>query len=841
MNAALIPDQEARRLRTLEGLGVMDTPPDPVLDGLVRSAALLADCPISMISLVDEKRQWFKARYGIDANETPRELAFCAHAILEDGLFEVPDALNDPRFSGNPLVTGEPKAVFYAGIPLVVEGYRMGTLCVIDHHARSLSHTQRDILRDLARAAEHWLQSQRVHRDLRQAHAEHRKLLDNMGDGVLALDHERRILDANPAALRMLGYSHHELLQKTLLDLLPEEEHARLARVMVEGPGAAGRLKAWPHLRADGSEFWAEVSTRKVDDRRFVAVLRDVTEQRRMTQELARHQQHLEEQVADRTVELVEARRAAEAASEAKSAFLATMSHEIRTPMNGVVGIVDVLRQSSLTPYQRDLADTINDSAFALLRIIEDVLDFSKIEAGQMTLESEPVPLRRLVESVCDGLRAGAASRAVSLNVSIDPDLPEWIQSDPVRLRQILNNLLDNAIKFSASSTQAGQVGLWVEAVPGECLQLRVSDNGIGMTPEVLSRIFQPFVQAEASTTRRYGGTGLGLSICRRLTNLFGGWTEVESEPGQGATFTVTLPLMPCEPAPSTGVQAMPEYAAAPAQFAAPGGPLVLVAEDNDINQKVIRRQLALLGLDVEMAHDGPDALTRWRAGRSGRRHSMLLTDLHMPGIDGYALAAAIRSEEVDGERMPIVALSANAMQGEIDRCRQAGMDDYLSKPVQLQQLGPLLQRWLDLSGAVPSSAGWTDVLDMSPIDAFLPSLAVMDEKALPLLVGDEPEVLEEFRQRYMISALSTMDEMRVAMAAGQFASLAALAHRLKSSSRAMGAMALGACCEEVERAGAASSPSEMHALMVRMEEALAQVMGRLTLSIGKGGRKQPH
>jgi GAF domain-containing protein len=172
MSVAPLPVHEARRLQTLEELGVLDTPPDPVLDGLVRSAALLANCPISLISLIDEKRQWFKARHGMEATETPREVAFCAHAILEDGLFEVPDASSDPRFSDNPLVTGEASVMFYAGIPLVVDGDRMGTLCVIDHHARSLSQAQRDILRDLAHAAEHWLQSQRVHRELRQAHAE---------------------------------------------------------------------------------------------------------------------------------------------------------------------------------------------------------------------------------------------------------------------------------------------------------------------------------------------------------------------------------------------------------------------------------------------------------------------------------------------------------------------------------------------------------------------------------------------------------------------------------------------------------------------------------------------
>lgn len=538
----------------------------------------------------------------------------------------------------------------------------------------------------------------------------------------------------------------------------------------------------------------------------------------------------LRDNMRDSNRQLEAAKTAAESAAMAKTTFLASMSHEIRTPMNGVVGMVDVLQQSHLTRYQRDLAGTIKESAFALLRIIEDVLDFSKIEAGHMTLESEAVSLRRLVESVCDGFQASAASRSVSLHVSIDPDLPPWIESDAVRLRQILNNLLDNAIKFSSGTARVGRVGLWVECAASGFFQLRVVDNGIGMAPEVVSRIFQPFVQAEASTTRRFGGTGLGLSICRRLASLFGGWTEVASEPDRGSTFTVTLPLKAAE-VESASVERSPiALAVSPARFASPVGQRVLVAEDNDINQRVIGRQLALLGLQVEMAHDGLDALARWRAGRGSRRHGLLLTDLHMPGIDGYALAAAIRSEEQDGDRLPIVALSANAMRGEIDRCKQAGMDDYLSKPVQLQQLGSMLQRWIDLSGLARLDHEWTDVQDVLS-DEPLRAPTVMDERSLALLVGDDPEVLADFRQRYMISALSTMDEMRVAMAAGDFARMSALAHRLKSSSRAMGAMALGACCEEVERAGASCSGSLMHALMVHMEDALAQVMSRLTSS----------
>lgn len=958
MQSAPLRSDEALRLSTLDSLSVLDTPADPVLDGLVRAAAQLIGCPISLVSLVDETRQWFKAREGLGAQQTPRELAFCAHAILQTELFEVRDSRRDERFADNPLVTGEPRVIFYAGVPLMVDGHAMGTLCVIDHQPRELTLEQRSLLRDLARSAEHWLNTQRVHQQLQSADADRRNLFDQMGDGMLLLDRSYRVIDANRSTARMLGRSVDELRQMRLQELLPASEHPRLARTALRVLKGAETLADWQVLRNDGTGLMAEVSIRVLDQKRFVVIMRDitqrhvqeqevrllsmaveqsaqsvvitdlegnieyvnaaalsssgygihellgrnprmlqsgktprdtynqmwdrllsgrswrgllfnrrkngveyvedatitpirdakgqvtqylalmldVTERRRLSEELERHQYHLEDLVEQRTLALVEARRAAEAASEAKSAFLATMSHEIRTPMNGVVGSVDLLQRSELSPYQRDLVDTVGESAQALLNIIDDILDFSKIEAGHLTLKREPVSLERLSDSVCDALRATAASCSIALHAEVAQGVPDWIQSDGGRVRQILYNLLGNALKFSTDTGRAGRVELRVRRcgpeLPGH-LEMSVVDNGIGMTPEALKRIFQPFVQAEGTTTRRFGGTGLGLSICKRLTSMMGGWIEAESVEDQGSCFKVTLPFEPAQ-APKQIENDKPTITMSSGpRFALAGGPLVLVAEDNEINRKVIGHQLALLGVAAEMVDNGPDALARWRDGRASQRHAMLLTDLHMPGIDGYTLAATIRGEESDGSRLPILALSANALVGEIDRCRAAGIDDYLSKPVQTDQLGEMLKRWLPSEEVYRLES--LDHVDCEEVDVFDVELGLCayDDDALARLVGDDPELLADFRQRFVLSALSTMDEMHKAASRGDFASMADLAHRLKSSSRAIGAVSLGACCERIERAAPTAVALQMHGHLASMEDALAHVMTRLSEQIG--------
>jgi CheY-like chemotaxis protein/nitrogen-specific signal transduction histidine kinase len=403
------------------------------------------------------------------------------------------------------------------------------------------------------------------------------------------------------------------------------------------------------------------------------------------------------------------AEEATKAASRAKSEFLANMSHEIRTPMNGVIGMVDILQTTTLDAAQRRMLGTIQLSSKALLQILNDILDFSKIEAGKLEVESVPMQLREVAEGVMQLMASSPSALAVDLSVAVDPDLPDWMLGDAVRLRQVLFNLLGNAVKFvNTASGVTPRVVLRVapctrvDGSPG--VRLSVQDNGIGMNPEVVAKLFQPFTQADESTARKFGGTGLGLSITHRLVELMHGQVSVHSTLGVGSEFVVELPLLPCgpvraqvttDPVPQGSAPQRPE--APTVEEAVQTGCLILLAEDNEINRDVIQEQLRLLGYACELAEDGAIALRMWQAHPT--RYALLLTDCHMPNLDGFGLTEAIRVAEPAGVRLPIIAITANAMQGEADRCRDRGMDDYLSKPLRMQELAPVLEKWLRCQG----------------------------------------------------------------------------------------------------------------------------------------------
>ena len=797
------------------------------------------------------------------------------------------------------------------------------------------------------------------------------KVFMDAADPIIIEDLSGIVVDMNAEAERSYGWSRDELIGQSITKIVPTERHHQALDLLDRSvAGEEVRNIEGLRWRKSGEILDVLVTLSPLTDESGEAVAvaslaKDISDLKAAEQKLQRHSQELEQRVEERTQELSAAKEQAEDATRAKSSFLAAMSHEIRTPMNGVVGMIDLLRQTKMDTDQSQMVRTVRDSAFSLLQIINDILDFSKIEAGKMDIESIPISVRDAVEGVCETLAPNAAAKELMVQTFVDPDIPEWVVGDQVRLRQVLFNIGGNAVKFTENQPgKQGKVVIRAELAEGgdadrAVVKYSVSDNGIGIPRDSQEKLFEAFTQAESSTTRRFGGTGLGLSICVRLADLMEGRISVDSEPGRGSTFSVTIPhrrsdkvstlgdgkdlsavrvLLATEveesaeflsryvahwggeveavfdlgavrskvqeatwagrsfdaialdanwtPAEKTDLRqrfrdeaglfggkfiflekgrrksarqadddtvtvdaapthraaflsavavtvgrASPEIKAeeetedirggkAPSIDAAERmGQLILVAEDNLTNQDVIRRQLNLLGYAAEIFEDGEKTFEAWKR----KRYALLLSDCHMPNMDGFELTAAIReATDITDARFPIVAITANALQGEAERCLAAGMDDYLSKPLEMKQLKATLKKWMPVSENqqdaivfVPQVEAEIEKDDRQK-DAGAADVPV-DLTALSDVFGDDEETLKEILNDFIDAATSNVQEIEDAFTARTAAEIGASSHKLKSSSRAVGANELADLCEALEKAGKSDNWDEIEARAPRL------------------------
>ncbi len=596
-------------------------------------------------------------------------------------------------------------------------------------------------------------------------------LFETNSDGIVILD-QHGFTDCNPATLEMFHLKQVEdFLARRPEDLGMTEQPcgtpsiALAQRQIQEAVKRGHTVFDWSARRPDGSTFPAEIALHAMtlDGRPVIqAIIRDISAPK-------------EAEAALRA-----ARDAALEATEMKSQFVANVSHEIRTPMNGILGMTRLLLGSPLNPRQLDYAEAISRSAESLMRIINDLLDFSKIEAGHMTLEEIDFDLQTLLKDVLALYRPRADAKGLALLLEECDTTPAWVRGDPLRLRQILLNLLDNAIKF----TKEGEIALSARPEDGETIQFAVRDSGIGIPPAVREHIFQAFAQADGSVSRKFGGTGLGLAICRQLATLMGGTLTLDSTPGLGSTFRLRLRLAPGQK-PSRRLSDQPD-----AELPQFPGVRALVAEDNPVNQKLTRFMLENFGMEVLLVDNGKAAFDLLEQAQV----DVVLMDCQMPEWDGLTATRAIRAREREQGRphLPIVALSANAMPGFEETCREAGMDAYLGKPLHEKALTTELRRWLPGRDRVDTRAQ----PESRPVAvADLP----FDLGKIHRLCRGDALKIEEMLALCLSSSEDLLAQLARALEAPDLALAARLAHQIKGATAYLGASEATTLASEIE------------------------------------------
>jgi PAS domain S-box-containing protein len=675
MPAAPIPENEAQRLEAVRGLNLLDTPAEERFDRITRLAARILGVPMAYFSLLDENRQVLKSSYGLTIKAASRDIAFCAYAILENKPLVVPDAKMDARFSDNALVTGEPFIRFYAGQPVAgPDGSLVGTLCVGDRKPRIPSDEDLQTLRDLALIVESELcagdvgvthQIQQVtEQKLRESEARFREIIDIPGKFIWETTIEGKILFISGRVEGVLGFKPEERIGRSFFEIIIDEDSV-IATAKFFYAVQKGQSFSDLEYRAKtkGDEIvWLSTRGAPMHDSEgnltgYRGICEDITERKQIQQEL------------------IATKDAAENANRAKSDFLANMSHEIRTPMNAIVGMTGLLLGTNLSSEQRDYAQTVRQSADTLLTIVSEILDFSKIESGKLELECHPFDLANLVEEAVDCVALQAGEKGLELHWQIVPDMPPGFSGDVTRLRQILVNLLSNAVRF----TTKGDVSVNVSRAENEggahFVLFSVWDSGIGIPADKVDKLFQSFSQVDASTTRKYGGTGLGLAISRKLAEMMGGNIWVESEEGEGSGFHVAIPLK----------EALPPKPLVPNPILK-GKTVAIVANSPGV-RNMVDAFVQNWGMNTVVVETAGEIMKKLRTGQT--LHCALIEE-DLSDQSGKELVLDMHRQR-GASNVPCLMLCSLKQQAAYSQNLPPGFIACLAKPVHFQQLHGIL------------------------------------------------------------------------------------------------------------------------------------------------------